>query len=58
METKKLIDEINGLSDKLARITENFGRTFNMSLAPELTETRRLLREKKEQLEQNKTINN
>lgn len=58
METKKLTEEINGLSDKLARITENFGRTFNMSLALELAETRRLLRKKKEQLEQIKTINN
>ena len=53
---KELKHEIAQLTDRLGRMVETFGRTFNMSLAVEITETRRLLREKKDELAQVETV--
>ena len=50
MDYKKLLEEIQGLSDKLARLTDTFNRTFEMGLGIEITETRRLLINKSDEL--------
>ncbi len=56
MENRQLNKEINVLSDRLARLVERFNRSYNMTIAVEITETRRLLREKKEKLAQVETV--
>ena len=58
MDYKKLTEEIQGLSDKLARLTDRFNRTFEMGLGIEITETRLLLRTKSAELQRIETVAN
>jgi len=56
MKSKTVTQEIDQLTDKLAGMVDEFGRTFNMGLGIKITETRKLLRQKKEQLAQVETV--